>query len=193
MRRCTNIDKYEVWNEKILCKLMIEYLLILYYSSIKYFNWSCSRRRQARNRRDDLRLLNSLIKKEVHRSCGAGTQEEFYSAFQIQACSCLRSGVVDSTFQRIAIFFWTLWVNSVLLTSYFFCAWRINLPAQTRAPLTRTEDIASQLEIRGQGQSAHTFMLIQSFSRKPERTMPDFRVTFHRWISKLKIFNFVKV
>ena len=77
MRRCTNIDKYEVWNEKILCKLMIEYLLILYYSSIKYFNWSCSRRRQARNRRDDLRLLNSLIKKEVHRSCGADTQEEF--------------------------------------------------------------------------------------------------------------------
>ena len=45
----------------------------------------------------------------------------------------------------------------------------------------------------GQGQSAHTFMLIQSYSRKPERTMPDFRVTFHRWISKLKIFNFVKV
>ena len=75
----------------------------------------------------------------------------------------------------------------------FFCAWPINMPSQTRAPLTRTKDIASQLEIRGQGQSAHTFMLIQSYSRKPERTMPDFRVTFHRWISKLKIFNFVKV
>ena len=67
------------------------------------------------------------------------------------------------------------------------------MPAQTRAPLTRTEDIASQLEIRGQEQSARTFMLIQSYSRKPERTMPDSRVTFHRRISKLKILNFVKV
>ena len=27
---------------------------------------------------------------------------------------------MDSTFQRMAFFFWTLWVNSVLLTSYFF-------------------------------------------------------------------------
>ena len=36
------------------------------------------------------------------------------------------------------------------------------MPAQTRAKLTRTEDIDSQLEIRGQGQSAGTFMLTRS-------------------------------
>ena len=29
MWRCTNIDKYEVWTQKILCKLIFEYLLIL--------------------------------------------------------------------------------------------------------------------------------------------------------------------
>ena len=54
-------------------------------------------------------------------------------------------------------------------------------------------ELASQLEIRGREQSARTFILILSYSRKPERTMPDSRVTFHCGISKLKILNFAKV
>ena len=48
----------------------------------------------------------------------------------------------------------------------FFCAWPINMPSQTRAPLTRTEDIASQLEIREQERSARTFMFIQKIWRQ---------------------------
>ena len=48
----------------------------------------------------------------------------------------------------------------------FFCAWPINMPSLTRAPLTRTEDIASQLEIREQERSARTFMFIQKIWRQ---------------------------